>query len=94
VVQSYYGGAIAGVTDLAMGDLNGDGHLDLVVALFESSDIVSYLGDGTGSFTEDLVDSTVSNPVGVAVGDIDGDGDIDLAVIRQRVVLMFINAGE
>jgi len=93
-VVSYYGGAIAGVTDLAMGDLNGDGHLDLVVALYESSDIVSYLGDGTGSFTEDLVDSTVLNPVGVAVGDIDGDGDVDLAVIRQRVVLMFINDGE
>ncbi len=70
-------------TSLALGDVDGDGDLDLVVG----NDIVQqsrlYLNNGTGTFT----DATASRmPVGsystssLAVGDVDADGDLDLVL--------------
>ncbi|MGE3467402.1 MAG: FG-GAP-like repeat-containing protein [Pyrinomonadaceae bacterium] len=64
---------------IAVGNLNGDAHQDLVVANLNSSDLSILLGDGSGGFTSG---GTVSapGPSGVAIADLNGDGFQDLAV--------------
>jgi hypothetical protein len=77
--QSY---AIGGfLTAVAIADFNGDGHLDLVVANYNSGGTVSVLlGNGDGTFQAPQDFPAGLYPVSVAVGDFNGDGIPDLAV--------------
>jgi predicted nucleotidyltransferase len=66
---------------LALGDVDRDGDLDLVVGIGAQSRL--YLNDGTGTFA----DATASRlPIGIystrslALGDVDRDGDLDLVL--------------
>jgi hypothetical protein len=60
-----------------MGDVDGDGNLDAVIA--KGSDAPNRLcrGDGAGSFACSDVSSDADNTAGVALGDVDGDGTLD-----------------
>jgi hypothetical protein len=67
---------------LATGDLNNDGHVDVVVPDRVLQDLVVSLGDGHGGFTiapGQLV-ATTSNIATAAMGDLDGDGNADVLV--------------
>ncbi len=70
------------VRSVAVGDLNGDGTLDLAVA--DSADFSGtvdiFLGHGDGTFTAAESYATGPNPEGVVAGDFNGDGIPDLAV--------------
>jgi hypothetical protein len=65
---------------VAVGDFNGDGKLDLVVANEYSNTVSILLGDGTGTFILASSPAVGSFPQSVAVGDFNGDGKLDLAV--------------
>jgi VCBS repeat protein len=65
---------------VAVGDINGDGTLDLAVADFNSNNVSILLGTGTGSFGAATNFGVGTAPVSVAVGDLNGDGKLDLAV--------------
>jgi hypothetical protein len=69
---------------VAIGDLNGDGDLDLAVANF--SDKVSVLlGNGDGSFQSAVSYSHAGRfPQSIAIGDLNGDGDLDLAMANDQ----------
>jgi hypothetical protein len=58
---------------LEVGDINGDGHLDLVTSSTGFS-----LGDGHGGFTVASRTTTAIAPATVRLADIDGDGRLDL----------------
>lgn len=65
--------------DLAFGDVDGDGDLDVIASCIGPDRL--YLNDGSGTFTDATASQmpaawTVSTSV--AAGDIDGDGDVDL----------------
>ncbi|HEX3149679.1 MAG TPA: VCBS repeat-containing protein, partial [Gemmataceae bacterium] len=65
---------------IAIADLNGDGHQDLLTANGQlANNSVSYLpGTGTGTFGVARVFVAGQGPVAIAVGDFNGDGKQDL----------------
>src|SRR6185369_11969625 len=74
-----------GPLSVTLGDLNGDGKLDLAVANFNSS-TVSVLLNTTGpggalpSFSGIQEFATGDGPASVSMGDLNGDGKLDLLV--------------
>ncbi len=72
---------------VSVGDLNGDGKLDLAVANFNSSTVSVLLnttvpGAAAPSFAALHDFPTGVRPVSVSVGDLNGDGQLDLAVVN------------
>jgi FG-GAP-like repeat len=65
---------------VALGDVNGDGLLDLAVANEGSNNVSVLLGNGDGTFQAARHFPAGSRPLSVAVGDVSGDGHLDLAV--------------
>jgi hypothetical protein len=65
---------------VAVGDLNGDGKLDLVVVCHDSNDVSVFLGNGNGTFQSAVNYGVGTSPDFVALGDFNGDGKLDLAV--------------
>jgi len=66
---------------LAVGDFNGDGHLDLAVVNQSISTVSILLGAGDGTFSlQSTTPVTLAGPTAIAVGDFNGDGISDLAL--------------
>lgn len=71
----------SGPYSVALGDLNGDGNLDVVTANHGSSNVSVLLGNGTGGFGGNSDFSASSSiPATVALTDVNGDGTLDLVV--------------
>jgi hypothetical protein len=74
----------------AIGDFNGDGFQDLVVANAGVSGTASLsvlLGNGDGTFQAASSYNAGPNPVSVAIGDFNGDGKPDLVVANSSDTL-------
>lgn len=66
----------------ALGDLRGNGRLDLVVANQGSNTVSVLLGNGDGTFQPQVTYAVGKGPSSAAVGDFRGTGVIDLAVVN------------
>jgi hypothetical protein len=84
----------------ALGDLDGDGDLDLLAgilsskldpALSQAARVL--LNDGAGSFADSGQRLGDSETFAVALGDLDGDGDLDALLGRERGAEIWINPG-
>ena len=80
-------GADDGPSSVAIGDLNGDGDLDLAVANRWSANVSVLLGNGDGSFPKRGELRVGDGPCSVAIGDLNGDGDLDLAVANSKATM-------
>jgi hypothetical protein len=80
---------------VALGDLNGDGHLDIVTANVNGNTLSVLLGNGDGTFAA-KVDYPTGNSASVAVADLDGDGSLDLVTpnYNQRAVSVMLGKGD
>ncbi len=67
---------------VALGDLDGDGDLDALVANYFGEAETVWLNNGTGGFSAHptMPSFGAGNSYGVALGDLDGDGDLDAVV--------------
>lgn len=74
------GGAGTNPQEVAVGDVNNDGNLDVVVANVDQDNISIFPGNGNGTFGAEVTKTTDDQPVAVVVGDFTGDGDNDIAV--------------
>jgi hypothetical protein len=72
-------------TEVAAGDFDGNGTVDLAVANASSNDVTILLGDGAGGFAEAAASPVAAGQRshGVEVGDFDHDGKLDLAVTND-----------
>ena len=68
---------------VAAADLDGDLILDLVVANGFGGNVSVLLGNGDGTFAEQLLFDVGDRPLSVAIGDLDGDLNLDLVVANQ-----------
>jgi FG-GAP-like repeat/FG-GAP repeat len=72
-----------GPWSVAIGDLNGDGILDIATPLYMSNTVSVLLGVGDGTFTGAVTYDVGSGPTGVAIGDLNVDGSMDLATANS-----------
>ena len=83
-------------SDVALGDLNGDGHLDAVIAnrVFTASETV-WLSDGLGNFSAHPTTPSfnVNDSIAVELGDLDTDGDLDAVVANSGPETVWLNDG-
>src|SRR5277367_5212399 len=74
------------LTTIAVADVNGDGHGDLLVA---NGGVGVLLGHGDGSFGP--VTTYISNVAAIAVGDFNGDGKVDVVASGTTVRVLLGN---
>lgn len=65
---------------VAQGDFNKDGKMDLAVTNEGDSSVSVYLGNGDGTFQQDVVYTVGALPWYIAAGDINNDGKLDLVI--------------
>ncbi|MDV5149197.1 VCBS repeat-containing protein [Streptomyces sp. SBC-4] len=72
----------------ALGDLNGDGKVDLVTPVKGSNTLVAALGDGKGGFGPGVSFGldTGTFPTAVALADLNGDGRLDAVVAAAKTM--------
>jgi hypothetical protein len=79
----------SGPTGVTLGDIDGDGDLDLLCSLFRENSVSVRLNNGSGVFSPPVVVATgevavEDSPRGPALGDVDGDGDLDMLVANTN----------
>lgn len=76
---------------VGVGDVNGDGNLDVVVASLGWNSIWALLNQGGGSFAAQAPISSDGLGDALALGDVDGDGDLDIVAVDpdlERIVVL------
>ncbi len=68
--------------EVVTGDINNDGHIDVLCMSYVDNKTVWYSGDGTGNFTSepDIENGTSDGPFYMDVGDFDNDNDLDVLI--------------
>jgi hypothetical protein len=64
--------------DVAAGDFNNDGRIDLVTGNYFDS-VSMFLGNGDGTFQPGTTSPNGTSPISIALGDFNADGNLDLA---------------
>lgn len=96
------GGFVAGPTiqysgrarNVTVGDLNGDGFLDLGMANLNSTDVQIVLGTAAGGFQPAVAKLTTGFPLSGQFGDHNGDGKLDLLTVEGTDAKVYPGVGD
>jgi hypothetical protein len=84
--------------NVSLGDLDGDGDLDVVLAKGRHKRLVNVvlLNDGKGHFEQTALSETADKTYSVPLADLDGDGDLDIVVGNDfpDKKLIYLNDGK
>src|SRR5207248_1083299 len=83
-----------GADSVAEGDFNRDGKLDLACTSYSSNKIAILLGNGDGTFQNEVDYAVGPGADAIAVGDFNRDGKLDLAVTDNNGVSILLGNGD
>jgi hypothetical protein len=83
-----------GPVSVALGDLDGDGHVDIVTANQGNDTASVLLGNGDGTFAVKVDHVTGSGPSLVVLGDLDRDGKLDVVVVESTSLGVMLGHGD
>ena len=83
-------------TSVAVGDLNGDGKVDAVVADTTNNSVAVLLGKGDGTFQPAVYYGTeaVPYPGGMVLSDLNNDGKLDILVLGSSTANVLLGNGD
>ncbi|MDC4225229.1 MAG: VCBS repeat-containing protein [Candidatus Manganitrophus sp.] len=74
-------------------DFNGDELLDLAILRQGAAEVLIFIGDGNGAFSEPIATPFASVPTSIAVGDFNGDQVNDLAAAHPASSQVSVSLG-
>jgi hypothetical protein len=86
--------SLAGISYVDVGDVDGDGDVDVVVASRDDSRVTVHVNDGTRPPSFDMMainNSSFILPTFACFGDVDGDGDMDVLASFSDSLVWFEN---
>ncbi len=86
-------GDVVNPQDVALGDLDGDGLLDAVVAGGAAGQLALRAGNGDGSLGPPVLVAMSGPPLSVRLGDLDGDGNLDVVTPGTATISIRLGLG-
>jgi VCBS repeat-containing protein len=81
------------ISSVALGDVDGDGRLDVVLAHQAAGKLGILLGDASGGLLSETTLDLAGGPRRVALGDMNGDGRLDIVATTASAVAVLLNDG-
>lgn len=78
---------------VAVADIDGDAHLDLLANDYKGGAVAIFRGAGDGTFTRGPDVTMCCKPDGISAADLDADGDVDLVIGRYQALEIWTNDG-